>query len=102
MAPALASGCKVLTKDWCLQDAAKPRDVVRHYDSLLGSVRELRAAAANLGGSAGELLLDACTAAVRPRSAAGPQRLLTFLGTLALAAAAFCVPRLGCRSSQHV
>ena len=42
------------------------RDVVRQYDSLLGSVRELRAAAVSLGGSAGELLLDACTAAVRP------------------------------------
>ena len=39
--------------------------MVRQYDSLLGSVRELRAAAASLGGSAGELLLDACAAAVR-------------------------------------
>ena len=40
--------------------------MVRQYDALLGSTRELRSAAANLGGSAGELLLDFCTAAVMP------------------------------------
>ena len=46
------------------QGATRPRDVVRQYDGLLGSTRELRSTAANLGGSAGELLLDFCTAGV--------------------------------------
>ena len=56
-------GC--YSSEWgSAQGATRPRDVVRQYDGLLGSTRELRSTAANLGGSAGELLLDFCTAVV--------------------------------------
>lgn len=40
----------------------KAEEVVRAYDSLMGHVKELSEAATRLGGSAGETLLEECTA----------------------------------------
>ena len=40
----------------------KAEEVVRAYDTLIGHVKELSEIAARLGGSAGETLLEECTA----------------------------------------
>lgn len=40
----------------------KAEEVVRAYDNLIGHVKELSEIAARLGGSAGETLLEDCTA----------------------------------------
>ena len=47
----------------------KAEEVVRACDSLLGHVKELSEAATRLGGSAGETLLEECTAQACPCSA---------------------------------
>ena len=47
-----------------VQGAVKPQDVVRMYDSLAGSCKEWVEVAAQMGGSAGELLMDECSAKV--------------------------------------
>ena len=44
----------------------KADEVVRAYDGLIGHVKELSETAARLGGSAGETLLEECTAQVSP------------------------------------
>jgi hypothetical protein len=44
---------------------------VRAYDSLIGHVKELSETAARLGGTAGEVLMEECTAKVRPLLSAG-------------------------------
>jgi hypothetical protein len=49
----------------------KAEDVVRAYDSLIGHVKELSETAARLGGTAGEVLMEECTAKVRPLLSAG-------------------------------
>lgn len=43
---------------------AKAEDVVRLYEALMGHVKELSENAARLGGAAGEILLEECTAKV--------------------------------------
>ena len=43
----------------------RPQEVVRMYEGLSGSCKELGEVAAQLGGSAGELLADECSAKVR-------------------------------------
>ena len=43
----------------------KADEVVRAYDGLIGHVKELSETAARLGGSAGETLLEECTAQAR-------------------------------------
>ena len=42
----------------------KAEEVVRAYDNLIGHVKELSETATRLGGSAGETLLEECTAQV--------------------------------------
>ena len=49
-----------LDKSW----PPKAEDVVRLYDSLMGSIKELSDTAAHLGGAAGEVLLEECIAKV--------------------------------------
>ena len=44
--------------------APKAEDVVRVYDALIGYTKELAENAARLGGAAGEVLLEECTAKV--------------------------------------
>ncbi|BDA49634.1 Signal recognition particle subunit SRP68 [Coccomyxa sp. Obi] len=56
---------KVVKKKKGKQDKggpAKAEDVVRLYESLMGHVKELSENAARLGGAAGEILLEECTA----------------------------------------
>ena len=97
--------CSLRLADQCgpVQAATKPREVVRQYDSLLGCTRELRAAAAALGGSAGELLLDLCAAAVRapPMYAGRAQRACVQL-LHGVAALAFPCAPAGTQAPQGV
>ena len=48
-----------------VQGEVKPHEVVRMHDSLASSCKELTEVASQLGGSAGELLMDEASAKVR-------------------------------------
>ncbi len=60
---------------------AKAEDVVRLYDSLMSAVKELSENAARLGGAAGEILLEECTAKARP--ACSPLEFIAHVGLTA-------------------
>ena len=45
-----------------------PSAIVRSYDTLLQNVKDLTEVAGQLGGAAGEYLLDECSAKVNPLS----------------------------------
>ena len=70
----LTTQCLALRKGWaeicwgaCLQDKERPgkaEDVVRLYDALMAFAADLGDLAADLGGAAGELLIDEAAAQV--------------------------------------